>query len=185
MSLEAVVELLAGAPFPWWIAGGLALELHLGRSWRAHDDTDVGIRRTDAPAVHRWLEAWDLHVAAAGELHRWHGQPLDAGAGENNVWMRGEAGASWVLDLTVGDGDEDSWIYRRDPAVRRPWGEVVRTTAGGIPYLVPEVQLLFKSCTLRPKDDLDARLVVPVLDHGARAFLGAALPAGHPWRSLL
>ncbi|MDH4278494.1 MAG: hypothetical protein OEW83_10480 [Acidimicrobiia bacterium] len=67
LDLAELVALLGGADFRWWIAGGHALELHLGRSWRAHVDVDVGILRSEAPAIHRWLDlaGWDLWLAAS------------------------------------------------------------------------------------------------------------------------
>ena len=47
----------------------------------------------------------------------------------------------------------------------------------------PQVQLLFKSRHLRPKDDRDAGEVIPALDDGAREWLAGRLPAEHPWRA--
>ena len=60
--------------------------------------------------------------------------------------------------LTVGAGHaEEHWVYRRDPTVTRPWEEaVLHTPETGIPYLAPDLQLLFKSKDHRPKDDEDA-----------------------------
>ncbi len=42
-------------------------------------------------------------------------------------------------------------------------------TTDGVPYLAPELQMLFKSTAIRPKDDLDAAPVIPRLDPGRRA----------------
>ena len=69
MSLDDARRELDGCPAPWWFTGGHALELFAGGSWRAHDDLDVGIRRTDAPAVLEHLRArgWMTVVAAASE----------------------------------------------------------------------------------------------------------------------
>src|SRR6185295_596833 len=68
MPLNSVVAVFDGAPFRWWISGGLALELHLGRSWRTHDDTDIGVVRADVPRLASVLHSWDIRVAAAGQL---------------------------------------------------------------------------------------------------------------------
>ena len=64
---------------------------------------------------------------------------------------------TWVLDLTLGDGTDHDWIYRRDPSVQIQWDVAVLRTADGIPYLAPDLQLLFKSKGLRPKDDSPVR----------------------------
>lgn len=47
LSVEEVVDLMSGLQVPWWIAGGWAIDLFLGRQTRAHGDTDVLIRRDD------------------------------------------------------------------------------------------------------------------------------------------
>jgi hypothetical protein len=57
--------------------------------------------------------------------------------------------------------------------------------ADGVPYLAPEIQLLFKSKGLRPKDYEDARRVIPLLNEEQRAWLRAHLPSGHEWTELL
>ncbi len=185
LSVVDVVDLLADAPFRWWISGGRALALHLGETWRPHEDTDVGVARSDAPAVHRHLRGWDLHVAAAGVLSPWDGRPLDPAASENNVWVRRRPGEPWALDLTIGDGTDDEWVYRRDPSLRLPWGEAVLRTSDGVPYLAPELQLLYKSRAVRPKDQADAERVIACLEGPRCAWLAAALPADHPWQDLL
>ncbi|MCO8127538.1 amino acid transporter [Acidimicrobiia bacterium EGI L10123] len=184
-SLDEVVERFALAPFRWWIAGGHALDLHVGRSWRAHADTDVGICRTDARQLPGVLDGWEIAVAAAGELRLWSGEALSLDRHENNLWARSEADGPWELDVIVGEGDAEGWRYRRDPRLRLPWEEVVLRTRDGVPYLAPEVQLLFKAKGLRPKDEIDARQIVPTLAPDRRARLQAWLDDGHPWQKLL
>lgn len=185
LGLEAVIKRFSPAPFRWWISGGRALDLHVGRSWREHEDTDVGVVRSELRLVHALLSDWDLHVAAAGHLTPWHGDPLDAALHQNNVWCRFAPDDPWVLDLTIGDGSDTGWIYRRDTSVQVPWELAVLRTTEGVPYLAPELQLLFKSQGLRPKDDLDASEVVPELDARRRAQLSRLLATDHPWQRLL
>ncbi len=182
LTIPAIVDAFAGAPFRWWISGGLALDLHLGRSWREHGDADVGVIRKDLDAVHSQLSAWHVHVAADGQLSPWRGERLHADAHQKNLWCRLVPDGPWVLDITIGDGTEDEWIYRRDPTIRAPWDEAVLRGAGGVPYLAPELQLLFKSKGLRPKDDVDAAEVMPALDDGRRDFLRRVLGPDHPWQ---
>ena len=68
--------------------------------------------------------------------------------------------------------------------MRVRWDEAVLRSDGGIPYLAPELQLLFKSKDVRPKDDLDAREVIPELTEARRRRLRALLPVDHPWQAL-
>jgi hypothetical protein len=185
LSLDEVVTRFAAAPFRWWIGGGLALELHVGRSWRDHSDTDVGVVRGDAPLLVSVFPRWDLQVAAGGALTSWTGAPLLADRHQNNVWCRPDPASPWCLDMTIGDGDDDAWVFLRDPSVRIPWPEAVLDTADGIPYLAPELQLLFKSRDPRDKDTHDAREVIPALDPARRTRLADLLATDHPWRPLL
>jgi hypothetical protein len=180
-----VGRLLRDAPLRWWFTGGVALELHVGTSWRAHEDVDVGIRRCDAAALYGHLSGLEVCVAAAGVLRPWHGEELAAQASENNLWVRSRDSALWILDVAVGEGDDTSWIYRRDPRIRRPWDEAVLATPDGLPYLAPELQLLFKSKAPRPKDDQDLREVLPLLEPVRRRSLLGLLPTSHPWRPVL
>ena len=185
LPLPDLVHLLEGCAALWWVAGGHALELHLGRSWRPHDDTDAGIRRVDGVRVLRHLQeqGWEVVVAAAGVLRPWHGRELDLAASEGNVWCR-RPGGPWRLDLLVGEGTDERWVYRRDPSLTRPWSRAV-LRRDGVPYLAPDLQLLFKSRTVRPKDQADADTALPHLDGGGLALLRAQLQPDHPWRPLV
>jgi hypothetical protein len=161
------VALFDGAAFRWWVSGGHALELHLGQTWRDHDDLDVGIRRQDVDEAIAWIDGWDCRV------------------GLNNVWGRRTPGGPWELDLTVGEGSDELWVYRRDPSVTRPWETAVLFDRQGIPYLAPDIQLLFKSKAPRSKDDHDAARVIPELGRSELEFLSATLPRSHPWRQVI
>lgn len=117
-------------------AGGYALALHLNRSWRTHTDIDVGMARPDVNQAKGWLSDLCLRT-------------FDAGS--NNLWASKSDEGPWRLDLTIGEGDSTRWIYRRDSRLRRPWNRAVLTNSVGIPYLAPELQLLFKAKNVRPK----------------------------------
>ncbi|MEV6646704.1 hypothetical protein [Amycolatopsis sp. NPDC051371] len=45
--LSEVVELFSAVRAPWWIAGGYAIELAVGRAFREHADVDVLLLRRD------------------------------------------------------------------------------------------------------------------------------------------
>jgi hypothetical protein len=185
LSVTATIDTFRDAPFRWWLSGGHALELHLGRSWRYHDDTDVGINRRDIGALPSVLAEWDLHVAAAGRLEPWKGGQLQAALHQNNLWCRRHHDGPWQLDVTIGEGDDELWVYRRDPSLQVPWAQAVLQTPDGVPYLAPVLQLLFKSKDRRDKDDTDARQVIPELDRERRDQLARLLPTDHPWHDLI
>lgn len=65
-----------------------------------------------------------------------------------------------------------------------PYDAVIRQSADGIPYLAPELVLLFKSKHTRAKDQADFEETLPHLDPAQRAtlaeYLGRLHP-GHAW----
>lgn len=142
---------------------------------------DVGVARCDLSSVHALLSDWDLHVAAAGELSHWRGEQLVEERQQNNVWCRRSPDGPWLIDITIGEGSEQNWIYRRDRTVQLPWDVAVLTTSDGVPYLPPSLELLFKSKGRRPKDDVDASEVVPELEGRQHDLLYELLEPDHPW----
>jgi hypothetical protein len=176
--LDQVRALFDAQPAPWWIAGGRALELFAGRRWRAHGDLDVGILRRDEARVIPALRGFERH-AAHGDL-----QLLAPGAlapdAAHCVWCRAHGRDPWRFELLLTESEGDAWVFRREPGVQRPLAELVRTSAEGLPYLRPEVQLLYKAKDVRPKDELDLAEVAPLLDTESRHWLRAALARTHP-----
>ena len=80
--------------------------------------------------------------------------------------------------------DGDIWICRRDASIRLPYGDIIRHTSDGIPYLTPEWVLLFKAKNMRPKDQADFDGVLPLLTQLQRQSLAGLLDQvhpGHPW----
>lgn len=67
----------------------------------------------------------------------------------------------------------------------RPLTSLTRQTPAGIPYLAPEIQLLFKAKPVPlAKDEHDFATAVPLLDETGRTWLAAALKLSspeHPW----
>lgn len=179
----AAEMLLAGADFPWWIAGGYALEAFAGRSWRAHSDLDIGVYRRDQLKVQATLAGWELHAAdPPGTLRPWlPGEVLAPGV--HDIWAREGSNQPWRFQLMIDEHDEDEWIYRRDSRIQRSFDSLT-WNLWGIEYLAPEVQLLFSSKGLRAKDEEDFRQVAPLLSPVQRHWLVDALQLtspGHPW----
>jgi hypothetical protein len=57
------------------------------------------------------------------------------------------------------------------------------TSPDGVPYLVPEIMLLFKARHDRPKDQADFAGALPSLNRTCRTWLAAALARVHPGHS--
>lgn len=191
LSVDDVADLLGGLDARWWIAGGWALDLHLGRQTRPHHDIDVLVLRRDLPTVRERLRGWDLHAAdppGVGRLRPWPGDEVLPPA-LHDIWCRRTPSSRWSLQLMVDDTDGDDWRYRRDSRIRRPVaGLHGPASTADRPVLAPEVQLLYKSRGLRPQDVEDFHRVVGSLDGAQRSWLRDALSTvdpEHDWLSSL
>jgi hypothetical protein len=178
--------LVGHIPARWWVAGGWALDLFLGEQSRAHKDLDVGVLRRDLPQVLAAMPGWEFFEARGGELFG----PLTGAAREdvNSLWGRRAHSEEWVLELMLDDADGDEWVFRRDRSIRRSLDTLVRHDGEGTPYLVPEVQLLYKANQIREEDEADFARVAVRLDAASRGWLSRALSEvspRHPWLAAL
>jgi len=189
LSVEETVELMSGLSVPWWIAGGWAIDLFLGRQTRAHGDTDVLVRRDDQLEVQKYLSDWDLHKTQQPGLKPWPAgefqkRPFD------DIWCRRRADSPWSLQFMLLDTDGDQWVFKRDESIRGSLGGLGRWTSSGVPYIAPEIQLLYKAKPeILDKDQSDFDLAAPCMCHGAQAWLVRCLEKrfreGHVWSTSL
>ncbi|GAB3950045.1 hypothetical protein GCM10028832_02780 [Streptomyces sparsus] len=175
------------AAFPWWIAGGHAIELAVGRELRPHADLDVLVLRRDQALARDLLADWDLYVAdppGQGQLRPWpSGEALPRPL--HDIWCRRTPAAPWLVQLMLDEAEGDQWVSRRAPQIRLPLERLGRTSPAGIPYLAPEVQLFYKAKATREKDETDFEAVLPLLDASQRLWLADAIEViapDHPWR---
>jgi hypothetical protein len=182
-----VAQLLSGVPVPWYVAGGWSIDLFRGTQTREHEDLEIAVPGgacTFAP-FRRALAGYDMEVVGSGRC--W---PIDSPAFDllHQTWVSEPATGVYRLDIFREPHDGSTWICRRDETIRLPYDQIIRRTGTGIPYLVPEIVLLFKAKHARPKDDADLRGTLPLLEPAARGWLGWALRRvhpGHTWIELL
>jgi len=185
LSVQEVAHLFRSATFPWWIAGGWGIDLYLQRQTRQHGDIDVLILRRDQRRLRELLGEWDLHAAdppGAGTLRPWAGDELQLPVHE--IWGRVAPDQPWRLEIMLEEAHGGDWVFRRDPQVRRPIGTLGTVNPEGVPYIAPEVLLLFKAEIAQTKVDQDFNAVFPELTATAKKWLQEALDTthpGHPW----
>jgi hypothetical protein len=177
---EQVANVLEGIDVPWCVVGGFAIDLFLGRETRRHDDIEIAVPRPFFDPLRKLLKrSFALHVVGDGEVRR-----LAPGAvypaEKHQCWVLDEAAGKWRLDVMQEPGDTQKWAFRRDPHVNAPRAWMMTTSAGGIPYLVPEAVLLFKAKATRGKDEADLAACLPELTNAARDWLRNALERVHP-----
>ncbi|MEU6835142.1 nucleotidyltransferase domain-containing protein [Streptomyces rubiginosohelvolus] len=179
---DEVARRLAGVGAPWCVAAGWALDLFRGRQTRAHGDIEIAVPAGRFPEVRRRFPGYAFDAAGSGRI--WEDAAPDVLAAVHQTWVRDPATGDYLLDVFREPHDGDTWICRRDESIRRPYDEIVHHTRDGIPYLAPELVLLFKAKHARPKDQADFDATVPYLSPEQRASLAGLLDRvhpGHPW----
>jgi hypothetical protein len=174
-----VARLLTGVATPWWVAGGWALDLWLGRQTRDHADVEICTPRAEWTSIRDRLAGHDLWCVHDGRRRLLApGAPVPDVC--RQVWVCDRQTRSWRLDVMLEAGGSDEWVCHRDPGIRRPLREATGATADRIPYLRPEIVLLLKAKAARPKDEADLDAFLPRLEPAARRWLARALAALHP-----
>lgn len=172
----------------WWVTGGCALDLFLGRV-TAHHDLDIAVLRREQDAVRSHLAAWDLHIYDDGALSPWtNGARLPHD--RSVVWGRTAVYLPWQLELFLENTEADEWVFTPDPRVRLPLVALGLETPDGIPYVRPEVVLLYQASHAGDdaRRDADLAAVAPRLTTTGRGWLRDALESvapDHRWISQL
>lgn len=175
LTVDQLAAKFRSAPFPWWIVGGWAIDLFIGRETRSHEDIEIAVLRRDQMDLQHWLRGWELWYGptpGAG-LARWP-EGAQLGAQVHEVWCREEPKGPWRLEVLLEEADAGRWRYRRDPRVTASL-ESIAVEVRGLPVIRPEVALLYKSKGSRERDEADFRTVLPHLDDSARRWLLEAL----------
>lgn len=180
-----VARRLAGVDVPWCVAGGWALDLFRGGQSREHADLELAVPADRFADVAGRFEDCEFWVPGGGKVVPLSDEALRE---RHQTWARERATGAWRFDVFREPREGDTWICRRDPRIRRPYAEVIEHDGEGIPYLAPEIVLLFKAKAVRDKDRSDLHAVLPLLSTGRRAWLRDALDLvhpGHAWRALV
>lgn len=186
ITISEINKVFSGIPIYWCIAGGWALDIHIGKKTRNHKDIDVIVFREDQQALFQYLnEDWVLYKAKNGKIEAWNqGEYLET---TNDIWVSKEANSSWAFQIMLADSENDEWIYRRDRSIRETKGKIMYRTLQGTPYIKPEIQLLYKagSSILRKKDFQDFQNILPLLCDIEKEWLKNSInkqfPCGHSW----
>lgn len=176
-----VAHRLSQVTAPWYIAAGWALDLFTGSESRKHADIEIGVPHDRFDHIVAALPEFEWDVVDDGRL--W---PYPKRADQTHqTWLRDPTTGYYHLDVfREPRTDDHRWTCRRDPELTLTYDELILHTREGIPYVIPEVALLFKAKYARAKDEQDFHRVIPML-HGDRLtqlskWLTRIHP-GHPW----
>ena len=192
-ALLEVAETLGGLRAPFYFAGGWAIDLHLGRVTRAHHDIDALVMRRDHLLLHKALQQFSLKKIIPhpdgmppnrGTIVEWPpGDKLELPVHQINAYRTGESEPAFQVMLAESRGSD--WIFRRNPDVSMPLSRMGFHPLWGLPYLAPEIVLLFKAKHLEARDQIDFDQALPALSADARRWLRDAIEKTHPGHELL
>ena len=60
-----------GYPRPWFVSGGWAVDLFVGRLTREHHDVEIGAFHSDQDALRRHLARWNFSRIRSGAWRPW------------------------------------------------------------------------------------------------------------------
>ena len=180
--LERAASVMTGFPGPWGIAGGWAIDLFLRRQSRPHSDVDVAILRHHQRHLGPRLPAGQAEKVVEHGLSPWRvEEQLHAPVHEiHATWPDG-----YHLEFLLNEHDHEmrEWVFRRDSRIRAPLATTF-LSRDALPYLAPEIVLLYKSKAPAARDDADLASVLPHLAAQQRTWLREALALttpGHRW----
>jgi hypothetical protein len=185
--IREVWEVMRGYDAPWFVGGGWAVDLFLGRQTRTHDDIDLVVFRDDQHRLREHLRAWQVMKVIDGTFDDWReDQWLALPVHEIHAY-RPDAHPS-KLEFLLNERYERQWVFRRSRRVTLDMSRLGSLTTDAIPVLCPEVVLLYKAKSVRPTDQHDFEMLHSLLDARQRQWLSAALRVchpGHPWIACL
>jgi Aminoglycoside-2''-adenylyltransferase len=174
-ALLEVAESLGHLRAPFYFSGGWAIDLHLGRVTRDHHDIDALVMRRDHLGLHKALKQFSLKkiiphpdgMPNLGTIIQWPpGERLELPVHQINAYRAGEAEPAF--EVMLAESSDGEWIFRRNPKIRMPISAMGFHPLWGLPYLAPEIVLLFKAKHLEPRDRIDFSNALPALSADAR-----------------
>ncbi|MCG1010756.1 hypothetical protein J4760_12070 [Salinicoccus sp. ID82-1] len=169
---HSVNEWMRGFEGCWCIAGGWAIDLYLDKQTRAHDDIEIMIFREDQQILKHHLNDWEICKVEEGELSTWGHEHLKLPIHELHATHKA---TGQKLEILLNEKDEENWIFRRDSRVTKPLNEIINFSINSLPYLKPEIVLLYKAKSIGSKDVHDFNEAVSVMDDDQKKWLKEAL----------
>ena len=101
------------------------------------------------------------------------------------VWGRESPDAPWRFEFLLHEINKQLWTFRYSVLVQHPLRIIEGFTPDRIPYLKPEIALLYKAARLREVDMQDFHKVLPHLNNEQRSQLAGDLHKFEPAHSWL
>jgi len=180
MSFETcrrINKLMENFKWSWFIAGGWAIDLHIGKESRIHKDIEIAIFRKDQLKLKNYLQDWEFKKVISGKFHPWENVYLELPTHE--IHAVNELNKD-EMEVLLNETNGDKWKFRREMSISSPIKEIYSYTVEGVPYLNPEIVLLYKVKNTREKDHQDFMTVKDYLNPQQRRWLSDAIQIHEP-----
>lgn len=175
--LNQIADILSLCPFDYWIAGGWAVDLHIGKKTREHKDIEIAINRKDQKSLLKLPNIDKVESIKEKSSNIWSGEFLNLPIHE--LYCHFSSGKK--LEVLLNEFDNTHWLYRRNLKITLSKDFF---TKGELQPLPLEIVLLYKSKNPRQIDEQDFRTSLPFLEHAQKDWLKDALMIEnklHPW----
>lgn len=161
----------------WFFAGGWAIDLFIGRETRQHQDIEIALFRKDQLNLKEYLKEWEFKKVIKGKFYAWENEFLELPVHEIHALNKpnGEK-----LEVLLNETKDNDWKFRRDLRISYPLKSVWSYSDTGIPYLNPEIVLLYKVKNTRDKDHQDFMAILEKLDDDNKKWLQDAIQLHEP-----
>jgi len=186
---KRAMQIMSGYNKPWYVAGGWALDLYIGRERRPHYDLDIATYREDQLTLQQHFAGHHLQKYTGPDgaeyLETWAPGELLVLPDFQIVLEKNEEGYA-AVELLLNESQGDEWIWRKNQEVRYPKAQAGITSSEGIPFLSPEIVLLFKSQHVwggnvnELKDQRDFAELLDILEFERRTWLKTTLETHYP-----
>ncbi|MCA0985081.1 hypothetical protein LCL89_13640 [Halobacillus yeomjeoni] len=161
----------------WWIAGGWAVDLHIGEQTREHKDIEIAIFREDQRLLLPQLSGWEAvymkdKSPVPWDKEQWLSPPLHE--------IHAFSGEGMEIEFLLNEKKHDRWKFRRNEKITFPITRMNLQSEQGIPYLNPEIVLLHKAKHTRERDLEDFDNIFVYLNEHQKEWLKQSLMHHHP-----
>ncbi|SFG06921.1 hypothetical protein SAMN05216353_12166 [Halobacillus alkaliphilus] len=161
----------------WWIADGWAIDLHIGEEIREHKDLDVAVLRDEQYLLRSYFKNWKMKYIKEGSGLNWKEKEwLEAPIHEIHSTNHSEE----QIEILLNERKGDYWHFRRDSKIRCPLSYMHLRSEQGVPYLNPEIVLLYKAKYTSEKDNQDFHYIFPHLSERQKEWLKQSLMHHQP-----
>ena len=208
--ITAAGEFLKYLQVPWAICGGYALDLFLDRTTRVHGDIDICVFEEDRDKLLQYMlqQNWQVYEFRGQGKVRPLSHTTSSDSGRNLMCLKDdcelvkfypseEEGLLYhqffhtgikrlnYLEFLFNRTNGYCFVFDEEKGIRRELSKAILQN-GAIPYLAPEIALLYKA-TQTDKEEYrqDFQETFPCMDDEQREWFLESLrvlsPDGHPW----